>query len=72
VSLQKKRRVMSTKTNWDARFRAIDLAIDSKDFEGAKELIDETITDAHVALIDPTFLVRELHRQRKKLENSLD
>jgi len=59
---------MSTKTNWDARFQAIDLAIKSKDFEAAREIIDQTITDAHAALIDPTFLVRELRRQRKLVE----
>ena len=61
---------MSTKTNWDARFQAIDLAIDSKDFEAARTLIDETIRDAHIALIDPTFLVRELRRQRKRVEEA--
>jgi len=63
---------MSTKTNWDARFQAIDLAIKSKDFKAAQEVIDQTITDAHAALIDPTFLVRELRRQRKLVEEALD
>jgi len=60
------------KPNWDARFRAIKLSIESKDFETAQEIIDRTIADAHIALIDPTFLVRELRRQRKIVSEALD
>lgn len=62
---------MQTKPNWDARFRAIDLSIESKDFETARAVIDQTIIDAHAALVDPTFLIRELRRQRKLVEDSL-
>ena len=58
------------KPNWDARFRAIDLSIESKDFETAKAVIDRTIVDAHAALVDPTFLIRELRRQKKLVEEA--
>jgi hypothetical protein len=58
---------LKIKPNWDARFRAIELSIESKDFKTAQEIIDRTIADAHAALVDPTFLVRELRRQRENI-----
>ena len=57
-----------TTTDWDIRFQAIDLAIESKDFENARQLIDAAIIEANRVLIDPTFLVRQLREQRKKLD----
>lgn len=59
-----------SKPNWDARFRAIDLSIESKDFDTAKAVIDQTIIDARNSLVDPTFLVRELRRQKKLVEEA--
>jgi hypothetical protein len=62
---------MATKTNWSSTFQSIDLYIESKDFEAAKELIDEAIMEAHRVMIDPTFLVRQLQGQKKQMENRL-
>ena len=62
---------MATKTNWDTTFQAIDLCIESKDFEEAKTLIDRAIQEANQVLIDPTFLVKQLRHQRKMVEGKL-
>jgi hypothetical protein len=55
------------RTDWDARFQAIELCIESKDFDEAKRLIDAAIIEANRVLIDPTFLVRQLRAQKASL-----
>ncbi len=58
-------------SNWDSTFEAIDLCIESKDFEEAKMLIEGAIKEANRVLIDPTFLVEQLRRQQKMVEDRL-
>lgn len=58
---------MTTKTDWDDRFQEIDLCIASKNFSRAKTLIDRAITKANRVLIDPSFLVKELEKQKNSL-----
>jgi hypothetical protein len=62
---------MSTRTNWDTTFDAINLCIDSKDFKEAKILIDRAIREANRVLVDPTFLVKQLKNQKKMVEDKL-
>tara|TARA_Y100001935_G_C16945566_1_gene332146 strand:+ start:324 stop:494 length:171 start_codon:yes stop_codon:yes gene_type:complete len=55
--------------DWQSTFDAIDLCIESKDFEEAKVLIDEAIKDAERLLINPELLVKQLTKQREDLSN---
>ena len=65
-------RNMSTRTNWDTTFDAINLCIDCKDFDEASKLIDRAIKEANRVLVDPTFLVKQLKKQRKMVEEKLN
>ena len=58
-------------TDWESTFEAIDLCIESKDFEEARNLIDHAIWKANHVLIDPTFLVKQLNKQKEMVESQI-
>lgn len=53
---------------WNACFEEIDLCIESKDYEGAKTLIQNAMVEAERALIDPRFLMTQLRGEKIKVE----
>jgi hypothetical protein len=53
--------------DWQSTFDAIELCIESKDFEEAKYLIEEAIKSAEQLLINPELLVEQLKKQREDL-----
>lgn len=55
--------------DWQSTFDAIDLCIESKDFEEAKYLIEEAIKSAEKLLINPALLVQQLEKQRESLSS---
>jgi len=54
---------------WNNVFEQVDLAVESKDWDGALDLLDAMVQEASANLIDPSFLLRQLRDQQKQILN---
>lgn len=60
-----------SRIDWGERFDEIQTRIKNKEYAQARDAIDKALTDAHRTFADPTFLIRELRRQRREIEKAL-